>query len=127
VPKITTEQTVEVKLAPTLKKKLSAKLKAFTANKAQMDALEYANRKIKDEIEALFVDAGEFGALQEGVKAEGCSVKHISPVRTRLDKKLLVQQGVTTAQIQEATKTTPGKAYLKINTPGEKEPDEEQD
>lgn len=119
--KVTTTQTTEVKLTPALKTKLKAKLKIFTANKAQIQAYEHANRKIREEVEKLFVDAGEFGALQEGVKIDDCSLKHISPIKTRLDPKKLVAQGVTTAQIEAATTTTPGTSYMRITVPGDKE------
>lgn len=118
---VTTEQTVEVKLSPSLKKKLLTKLKAFAANKSTIDALEHSQKKIKAEIEEAFVAAGEFNALQSGVKIEGFKTTHVSPVSSRLDKKKLLEAGVSMAQIERATVTTPGKGYVKITVPGDKE------
>jgi len=125
MPSVTTEQITEVKLAPTLKTRLVKKLRVFALNKAQMEALAHANEKIKGEIEQMFTEAGEFGAMQAGVKVEGFTVRHVSPVTSRFDRKKAIAAGfISAAQIEECSKATPGKPYVRVNTPGDSAEDE---
>lgn len=118
---VTTTQTTEVQLSPALRTKLLKKLKAFQVNKQAIEAAEAANKSLKEDIDELFAEAGEFDSLSAGVKIDGFFTKYVTPVRSTLDKKKLLMQGVTTAMIEAATVTTPGKAYTQIRCPGEKE------
>lgn len=120
MPSVTTEQVVEVKISPALKTKLVKKLRAFGLNKQTIDALGHAQTKLKSEIEQLFIEAGEFNSLQEGVKADGFNVRHVSPITSRFDKKKAISRGyITTAQIDECSQAKPGRPYVVIRTPGE--------
>jgi hypothetical protein len=120
MPSVTTEQVVEVQISNKVKQALAKKLKAFHANKLQADALAHANVKLKDEIERLFADNGEFAALQSGVKVDGFTVRHYSPITSRFDKKKAIANGyISMAEIEECSKPTPGRPFVKINTPGD--------
>lgn len=126
MPSATITRTVEVKISPALKRKLLLKLKTFATLKSQVDAAKSAQEAIKREIEEMFVKAGEFDALQSGVKMEGFSTKHVSGVSTRLDKlKLIEATGITAQQLNDAYVTKPKKAYVEVRCPGDKEHREE--
>jgi len=118
MPTVTTEQVQEVKLKPALKRKLALKLKTYAGLKTQAEAITHAQAAIKSDIEKFFTDADQFEALQAGVRMDGFTIKHVSGVSSRLDKKLLVAQGVSMAQIEAATTITPKKAYLDLRCPG---------
>ncbi len=121
---ITTTQTTELKLAPALKRRLLTKLRTYADLYLQAKTLKAAQGKLKDEVESLFIDADEFAALQDGAAVEGFRLKYVSPVRKKLNIKKLLAQGVTLAQIAQATDEVPTKPYTKITVPGEKDDDE---
>lgn len=118
---ITTTQTTEVALKPVLKRRLLLKLRTYEELATQMRALKAAQDKIKGEVETLFIDADEFQALQEGAAVGDFKIKYVSPIRSSLDKKKLLAQGVTMAQIENATVSRPTKPYVKITTPNDAE------
>jgi hypothetical protein len=120
-PSVTTTQTTEVQLSPALRTKLLKKLKAFQVNKQAIEAAEAANKSLKEDIDELFAEAGEFDSLSAGVKIDGFFTKYVTPVRSTLDKKKLLMQGVTTAMIEAATVTAPGKAYTQVRCPDERD------
>lgn len=124
---ITTTQTTQVKLSAMLKRQLLLKLKTFETLKDQIDANKLAQEKLKGEIEAMFVKAGEFSSLEAGVRIDGFTTKYVSGGRTKkLDKKLLMANTkITTTDLKNATKETPKKPYVMINVPGDKEEEEE--
>lgn len=121
MPSVTTEQKVEVKISPALKRRLMLKLRTYAELKANQHVIEQGLAGLRDEIEGLFVDAGEFSALQAGVKVDKFKLVHVSPVRKKLDPMRLIAQGVTTAQIEEATVTVPTRGFVKVTCPGEKD------
>jgi hypothetical protein len=51
---------------------------------------------------------------------EGFKVTFVLNLRSFLDKQKLIEMGVTTEMLEEATITKPGKPYEKITCPGEK-------
>ena len=69
--------------------------------------------------------ADEFPALQNGVKIEGFSVKHISPTRKKFQRKRFIDLGGDLAVYDAACPEVPTKSFTKINVPGER--DEETD
>jgi hypothetical protein len=78
-------------------------------------------RKAEAQIEK---DKAAVAAALEGtgethIVVDGIPVTWVFPVRSTLDKKKLLAQGVTMAQIEAATTTEPGKPYLKITLPKE--------
>lgn len=118
-PTVTT--TKQVKLAPQLKKKLLVAMKEHAAIAAQIKVLEFAKKGKRDKVEDILVN--EIG--EESLSIDGYKATFISPIKTRLDKAKLIAQGVTMAQIEMATITTPGKSYTKITAPGAAENEED--
>ena len=112
----TTTITKTVTLKPTLRRKLVTELKAYAELKVQLAALEHALKKHKTAIEECVFESGETSLTVDGFKAT-----MVAPVTSRLDKQRLVALGVTTAMIEEATITTPGRPYLKVTIPGTRE------
>ncbi|MBU2395682.1 MAG: hypothetical protein KKH70_20300, partial [Gammaproteobacteria bacterium] len=97
MPNVTTTQTETVKLTASLKRKLLLKLRTFEELHTQIAAAKAAQAGLKTDIEKLFVDVGEFEALQAGVKIDGFAVNHISGTSTKLDKEFILAQGWMTA------------------------------
>src|SRR5688572_12049889 len=104
MPSVSTTQTTEVKISTALKRKLLAKLKVFNELKNSIDVARRGQEHIKADIEKMFIDAGEFNALQSGIKVDGFNARHISPTRKYYDKLGAVKRGwMTTSQIAELT------------------------
>lgn len=116
----TVTTTKEIKLAPQLRRKLLTELKAYAELREQSKAIEQAMKKHKSTLDELREKTGE-----KSLSLDGFKITLVEPVRTTLDKAALIAAGVTTAQIEEATITRPGKAYAKVTVPGEKERDDE--
>jgi hypothetical protein len=69
----------------------------------------------RDSIGKLREETGE-----QSISLNGFIVTEIRGTITTLDKKKLIAQGVTVAQIEAATITRPKRSYEKITLPGEK-------
>ena len=113
---VTTTTTHEVTLKPTLRRRLLTELRTYGELKAQRAALDLAMTKHRSAIEGYLGETGEASLSLEGYK-----VTLVCPITSRLDKMKLVEQGVTTAQIEAATVTTPGRSYVKVTVPGERD------
>ncbi len=111
----TTTVTEEVKLKPALKAKLTKKLKVYAELHTQLKAVQAAMDKEKAEIGSLREEAGVTSLAIDGFK-----VTQVTNLRTTLDKLKLIEMGVTTEMLEEATVTKPGRPYEKITCPGEK-------
>ena len=111
---VTTTTTHEVTLKPTLRRRLLTELRTYGELKAQRAALDLAMTKHRGTIEGYLGETGEASLSLEGYK-----VTLVCPITSRLDKMKLVEQGVTTAQIEAATVTTPGRSYVKVTVPVE--------
>ena len=114
----TTTVKTELKLTPALKRKLSVYLNTHAQIAAQMREAKEALDSNKAAIEALFIAAGEGNALIDGVDIDGFKLKHVHPVTSKLDRKKLMDAGVSAAQLEEGTLTRPGRPYVKITAPG---------
>ena len=110
---VTTTTKEEIKLKPILRVKLSRRLKVYAELRTQLKALELAMDKEKTEIGKIREQVGVTSLTLDGFK-----VTEVINIRSTLDKKKLVELGVTTAQIEQATVTKPGKPYTKITCPG---------
>ena len=120
----TTTVTTTIALTPQLKRKVLVELKTFAELSQQMQALKSAMQQRKDRVQALFEEAGEFGALTQGISLDGYKAKYVTTIRTSLDKKALIDLGVTDEMLAEATVSKASRPYLKITAPGEREEDE---
>lgn len=124
VPKTTTTAVTEVKLAPALRTKVLAQLRAYEQLSAQRKVLDLAMQKNKDAVQALFEKAGEFTALVQGVALDGFKAKWVTGTRKQLSKELLIRMGLTEDMLAEATVEKPNRPYLKISPPGSNGEDE---
>ena len=111
------ETTTEIEIAPELRLEVAAKLGEFFAIQQAIKALEADADAIKAEL-ALTLDED---ALNAGVNVEGAGrLKLVYPTTSKLDPKKLIAQGITVAQIENATVHKPGRAYLKLSPVGTK-------
>jgi hypothetical protein len=110
----------EVVLKPALKKKLLTKLKMYQELALQLATIKGAMAKGRDDIDALREETGEKSLAIEGFKAT-----LVEPIRSKLEPKKLLAQGVTLAMLELATVVKPGKPYLKVTCPGDSEGAEE--
>lgn len=110
--------THEITLKPTTKRRLLQNLKAYQELKNQREVIEAAIKKHKALVEEDLLETGE-----QKLDIEGFKVALVSPVTSKLDKKKLLEAGVTMAQLEEGTVITPGRSYVKVTVPGEKDRD----
>lgn len=118
---VTTTETTVVQLRPALKVKLLKKLKVYAALRTQLKAIEAQMETEKAAIGVLREEAGVSTLALEGFK-----VTQVSNLRTSLNKMKLIELGVTTEMLEEATETKPGKPYEKITCPGDKSYDDKE-
>ncbi len=111
----TVTTTREIKLSVSIRRKLLTELHAFQELKAQRDAIDGALEMHKATIGRLRESTGE-----TSLELEGFKITHVSPTRSTLDKKKLVELGCALAWIEEATVTKPTKQFDKVTCPGEK-------
>ena len=114
---VTTTTTTEVTIKPAIKRKLRNELQVYGELKAQRDAIDLAMESHRKNVGAILVEAEEQSLTLEGVG----KATMVFPVRKTLDKKLFVAQGGTLTQLENASPAKPGRPYVKISLPGEKE------
>lgn len=121
MPGISTTQTTEIQLAPRLKQQLLDKLTQFDRNDEEIKRREAQNVKIKQEVDDIMTQAGEGNALLAGIDIDGYRVKLVTGLSTKLDKdRLKRQHGLTQADLDACSDTTPNKPYVKVTLPKEK-------
>lgn len=108
----TVSTTKEIRLDPSLRRKLLTKLKTWQTLDQQIKALELAKKKMNKEIGTLRDETGEMS-----VQLEGFTVTLVAPVRKVLNEQKLISLGCAAAWIQEATDNVPSRAYDKITPP----------
>ena len=124
--------TIEVELKPKLLTKLKARLNEYRLKVAEQKVLAADVGARKAELETLFVDAGEYDALESGVSIHTpfgeVPMKIIKGETARkLNlKKVMTKFKITPAQLDSCyDPSTPKKPYLGIYLPRDK--DEEGD
>lgn len=116
MPRVTQTQTTEttVELAPTVQAQLEANLSTYNDLKVQAqliaDAMDVEKATIREIMEENSI---------ESLKVGNQPLRMVRGVTSTLDKKKLLEQGVTQAMIDNATVTKPKKAYLDIRGVGE--------
>ena len=108
--------TTQVKIAPALKRKLTTSLRTYAGLQSQRDAIDAAMKKCRSGVEDVLGDIGE-----SSVKVDGFSTTLVAPVRTTIDEKLLIANGVTTDQIAASKVQKATTPYVKITCPGSKD------
>ncbi len=116
VPGVVATTVHKVTLKPTVRRQLLTELKTYAELKSQAKALEQAMEMHKAKIGAIRAETGE-----TAIEIEGFKITYVTGERKILNKELLLQQGVTMAQIEAATETKPNKPYDKVTCPGDKE------
>jgi len=107
----------EVKLSARITRRLLTELSAYQGLKAQLDSIKTAMDGHKATIEALRAETGE-----SSIELNGFKVSLVQPAgRACLDKKRLLESGVTMAQLEQGTVVKPVKGYCKVTVPGESE------
>lgn len=114
MPTLETTVTVHktITISPALKRKMLADFRLFQQLDLQIKELEDAKAKVKESLAVSRESTGE-----KVLELEGFKTQYIEPTRSELDKKLLIAQGVSTAQIENATVTRSTKAYEKVTVP----------
>ena len=112
----TTTISTEVQLKPSVRRKLIAELNSYQELKNQLTEIQKALDTHKVNIEGIRESVGE-----QSISISGFKVSLVSPVRSSLDKKALLEAGVSMAQLEAGTVTKPVKPYTKVSTPGEVE------
>ena len=112
---VSTTQTTEVVLKPTLKKKLLTELQTYARLHAQLKGLEAEMEQRKAVIGRYREEAGV-----ETLTLEGFHVTRVSGgTRGTLNKMKLIEMGVTTEMLEEATEYKPVKPFEKVTCPKE--------
>lgn len=106
---LTTTQTTEVTIEPEVQAHLAGVLNTYTELKTQLDAIQTTIDAEKAVIKLILEDAGV-----DSVKAGGYSLSIVKGTSSTLDKRKLMAQGVTVAQLEAATTVRPKKEYLSI-------------
>lgn len=116
----TVSTTKEITIKPALRTKLLKEFRLYAALRDQLKAIESAMDKHKANIGKIRDETGE-----QSLNVDGFKVTLVAPIRSSLDKAKLIAQGVTIAQIENATVHKPGRAYEKLTLPGQQEREED--
>jgi hypothetical protein len=112
----TTTTTEEIRLSPTLRRKLLMKLKTYAELHTQKKAIEAAMDRHKAEIGALREDTGH-----QSIEIEGYKVTQVAGVRKKFDAKRFVANGGDLAIYNNSMIDVPNRPYEKVTLPGEKD------
>jgi hypothetical protein len=106
----TVTASTEVIIEPALKTKLEKRLTIYAKLDAEYELAKAKRDKEKANIDGYFEQADAKSITLEGI----ATLTRVEGVSSKLDKKLFVKQGGTLAQLENATVTTPKKAYTLI-------------
>jgi hypothetical protein len=119
----TVETVVDVKLQPKVKTMILDRCKEHQRLAEQMRGCKARQKRIKEEVEELFIKAKEGKALANGTEVEGHKLKLVCGTRKTLNKTLLVELGCAPEWLAEATEEQDNEPYVRISAPGEKDED----
>jgi hypothetical protein len=109
--------TKEVKLSARVTRRLLTELSAYQGLKMQLDSIRAAMDGHKANIEMLRAETDE-----SSIELDGFRITLVQPAgRASLDKKKLLEAGVTMSQLESGTVVKAVKPYTKISIPGEVE------
>ncbi len=112
---VSTVTKTDVKIKPRIKTALMAELQAYAALRAQLKGIEAEMDQKKAKIGRFREEIGVTSLDLEGFK-----ITQVTSLRSTLDKAKLIEMGVTTEMLEEATVTKPGKPYERVTCPGDK-------
>lgn len=124
MPRVTTTQTVEVAVSPSVVRKVQQELAVYSQLLAQRAALEEKINALKGRAELAFLDAGEEAALDAGVAID----TEDGPVKLKIvggmtapkldETKLMKKFKLSPKQLDSCrTPGKPKKKYLRIDLP----------
>ena len=116
MPTITATTTHEIKLSPTIRRKLLTKLKTYAELRLQVKVLEAAMDKQKTEIGALRDETGE-----QSIELDGFKVTLVAGVRKKFNPKKYVALGGDLDLYNQAVEEKLNRPYEKISCPGDVE------
>lgn len=116
VAAVTATTTEEIKLEPSVRRKLLIELRTYESLHTQKKALELAMDKIKSKVSAI---RNETGA--QSLELEGFRVTLVAPTRKKFNAKAFVKLGGDIDIYNQANEETLVTPYEKISLPGTKE------
>lgn len=114
--KITTTIVAEVKLKPTVAKKLRTYLQNY-----EKTALQIKQLKETLAAELFLIEEIREGSGADKFDFEGTKITRVKGFQKRLDNKKLIQLGCKAEWIASATTEKPKKEYTKVTLPGDKD------
>ncbi len=119
MPTITVSTTQEVRISPTLQKKLRTELTAYAALRTELKSIESKMDASKAKIEAVREETGE-----QKLEIDGYSVCIVAPIRKKFSAKKFVSIGGDLALYNRAVENVTSSPYTKVTCPGSKSDDE---
>lgn len=116
VATVTVSTTEEVRLEPTVRRKLLTELRTYANLRDQVNVLEAAMDKIKDKVGAIRDEAGA-----QSLELEGFTVTLVAPTRKKFNPKTFVKLGGDIDIYNQANEETLVAPYNKITVPGNKD------
>ena len=113
---VTVATTTELQLSPKVQKRLKMELEEY----ARLDS-EYKAAKLAREAQLAAIEDLRETIDQKSFKFDGATITRVEGVTSRLDKKKLIGLGCAASWLEEATVTSPKRAYTKVTLPNETE------
>lgn len=116
----TTSVRTEVKLEPKARTMALQRAEEHAKLAKVIKDATARQKRIRKEVEEIFVKAKQGKALANGVELDGFKFKMVCGTSKRLNKEKLVELGCDPDWIAEATDESPNEPYVKVTAPGEK-------
>lgn len=118
---VTTTAKVDVKLAPKTRQMVVTRAEEHLKLAKIVREATARQKRIRKEVEDLFVKEKQGKALANGVDLDGFKMKMVCGTTRRLNKEKLVELGADPEWLEEAMEETPNEPYVKISAPGERD------
>ncbi len=113
--------TTNLKLSPKQVAMITARIEENAKLAAEIAEREARRKRLKDEVQSIFADAGEELALIDGCEVGGVSLSMVTGSVPKWDKVgFLKKHNLSAADYEEFVKTTPKEPYLLIGKKGGK-------
>jgi hypothetical protein len=119
MPTVTCTTQTEVKISPSVQKRLRTELTTYSALRTELKSIEAKMDASKAKIEAVREETGE-----QKLEIDGYSVCIVAPIRNKFSAKKFVSLGGDLAIYNQAVESVTSKPYTKISCPGSKSDDE---
>lgn len=119
MPTVTCTTQTEVKISPSIQKRLRTELTAYAALRTELKSIEAKMDASKAKIEAVREETGE-----QKLEIDGYSVCIVAPIRKKFNPKKFVSLGGDLEIYRQAEENVTSKPYCKVTCPGLKSDDE---